>query len=249
MRRFLTLISGGVFAAVSFIAGAQPARAIEIDICEASAYLSWDGLAGTIEENSIESLFCGSGVTDFASNGFTTTFTNLLDVDGTGELTWSVTNDTGGTLNDVTFIVYLNADILDAFLDPFNEYASFEGFGSFDGWEVDDPDFGDILANIAAGLLDDTNALPDDFFIGDAAIALSFNIGTLEDGQQFVASFFITEGGGLEGITQIDADSAESFNFNGSVTVAEVIAMAEPGTMWLLFSSLLLLGIAVRRRA
>lgn len=248
MRGLLAHIFGGVFAIVAIIAGPQPARAIEIDICEATAYLSWDGSGGTIEENSITG-FCGTGVTDFDSNGFTTTFSNLLNPDGTGELTWAVTNDTGGTLNDVTFIVYLNADILDAFLDPFNEFASFEGFGSFDGWEVDDPFVGDILLNLLSGSLDDTNSITSATFVDDVTIALSFNLGTLEDGQTFLASFFITEGGGTEGITQIDADSAESFNFNGSVTVSEVVAMAEPGTLGLLISSLVLLGVAVRRRA
>lgn len=233
------------------LTGVPHAGAVSVGIFEASAYLDWNENAGgqTLYELSIADLFLTpprATTNEFAGAGFDTTFTDST-VDGLGEISWVVTNNTGAPVTGVKFFANANLDILDAFFDAFNEEASFQAIGlpggapagaiAFSEWEADDPDLffgGDIVANLDAGLLDDFNAVGlNSLFDQDVAFALGFNVGTLAPGQQFEARFAITDGAAPNGLAQIDLDSAEIISFNGFVVVAPVQA-----------DGLMLLGLA-----
>lgn len=98
---------------------------------------------------------------DAASPGYTETF----DASGFGTFSWTFTNTGSGTLTDVRFLLFLDADIDRGTNTAFNEYGE---VGSqalppgapadalvWSGFQIDEPGFvfGTIFNNVLAGTL------------------------------------------------------------------------------------------------
>ena len=158
------------------------------------------------------------------------TFANGLDADNIGFVSWSLTNNTGADLTNVSLFGFLNAEIDEVKNTFFNEYGTsadlFLGGGSgdtlADSFEIDEPGFlfGDIKDNLLAGFLDNTNALQPPT-ADDASLALGFDIGALLAGQSLIATFDISLTNN-NGLGQVDPDSIFQFWFNGTAEVSTV---------------------------
>jgi hypothetical protein len=190
---------------------------------------------------SLQDTQIGPVLDEFSGAGLNVTFTNTLDADNFGNVTWEVTNDTGGDLFDVKFFGFLDAEIDEPVNSFFNEsgaLVSVTGAGSSDtaadSWEIDEPGFvfGDIFDNLLDGSLDNLNSVPagqED----DVSLALGFDIGTLLSGQSLLATFD-TSLDNIGGLSHTDPDSDITFYFNGSVALQDVSSVPEPGTLMLL---------------
>ena len=240
---------------VASVAGGIPdAQATQLDIYQHSGYLDFDGYGAPLAAPAVPGPFDGSA---FTGAGFGVSYATSLNANNLGSLSWTVMNNTGAAVTGVRFLAYLDADIVDAFQDPFNESASFQGMGlpsgapsgaiGFSSYEADDPDFGDILSNVAAGTLDGTNAVDDSAcdpaitgFGCGVALALGFNVGSLAAGEAFVAELLLTSpfGSSAPGIVQADYDSAELFLFNGYVTLRAPVTAPAPSSLALLMAGL-----------
>ncbi len=79
-----------------------------------------------------------------------------LDGSGLGTLTWS-TNVVGSH----TFIAMFDHEIDEAVNTFYNEYGDTGGTPQAgQSWEIDGPEYGDILGNVLGGALDNTNGVP-----------------------------------------------------------------------------------------
>lgn len=106
-----------------------------------------------------------SQVLTLASPGAFANFTP----NGTGDFGWQFTNTTGAPLQNVRFIVFLDADIdrnTNTFFNEFGEFVSLAlppgapvGAIAATSWEIDEPGFlfGNIGPHVLAGTLDNTN--------------------------------------------------------------------------------------------
>lgn len=175
------------------------------------------------------------------SNYFST-----LDADNIGTFGWTYTNTGSVAQTDVSFFVFLDADIdrpTDTSLDDYGEVVSQSlppgapsdaiGWTSF---QIDEPGFttGTILDNILNGYLDNTNHVPPGTE-NDVALALGIYIGTLEPGQSFAATYEISDQD-IGGLSQTSVDSDYTIYFNGYATnpaTSIPAATPEPAT-WLL---------------
>lgn len=258
------VVSGrrAALAAAVFLFTTQAAHATMVDVFEASAYLDWDQNAGpqSLYEQGLGDPFLAPRPNEFAAGGFGTTFTTAL-TDGIGEVVWTITNNTGAAITNVEFFGFMNLDILDAFADPFNEEASFQGTGlpagapagaiAFSSWEADDSDafFGDLRDNLDDGVLDDADEVGP---FSDVALTLGFEIGALNIGESFDVRLFITEVDPAAipatGLLQTDLDTAEIVGLNGfGLRSGGPIAVPEPGMIWMLLLGLIGMAVMVRR--
>ncbi len=142
-----------------------------------------------------------------------------------------VLRNNGAALEDVRFFSFVDVEI-DEDINTFsNEYATIAGSlgaGSDDpdpdSYEVDESGFvfGDIIANLAAGQLDDTNAIPEDA-PEDVSVVLGFDIGTLLSRETVTIEVMVSEDGSVIGgfsITQADTDpqSTTTVTYSGQVS-------------------------------
>jgi hypothetical protein len=161
---------------------------------------------------------------DATSSGFTSNF----EANGLGSFGWRFTNTTGATLEDLRFVVFLDADIDRDANTFFNEHGAFVSLAPPPGapagaiaassWEIDEAGFlsGDLARRLATGGLDNANAAPAGAG-DDVALALGFRLGALanEASADFAFSLSATNIGGL---IQTDPDSNLQFHFNGYST-------------------------------
>jgi uncharacterized repeat protein (TIGR01451 family) len=171
---------------------------------------------------------------DAMSPGYSAT----LDAQGFGTFGWQFTNTTGAALQNVRFVVFLDADIDRDANTFFNEYGEFvslalppgapAGSIAASSWEIDEPGFvfGDIQQNAMTGLLDNTNGVPQSA-PDDVSLALGYQAGSLAAGQKADFSFLISADN-VGGLRQVDPDSNASFYFNG---YALPIAVNTPPTI------------------
>jgi len=176
--------------------------------------------------------------------GLELSFESELSGDGSDlTLRYRLENTSGVPIDDVALLSFLDVEI-DEDINTFtNEYATVRGtlgFGSDDeapdGFEVDEPGFvfGDLLENLQAGVLDNTNAVPIEA-PDCVAMALSFVLGTVRVTERVVIEVMISEDGdGISAasfaITQSDDDPASTteVTYSGEVVSREVDA--EPGS-------------------
>jgi hypothetical protein len=211
-----------------------------ITIYQYSVFINSPDLGlSSFEDTQIDLEFNASN--NFANVGLDVTFTNSLNLDDIGNVSWQVVNNSGRDLTDVSFFGFLDADIDESINNFFNEsgeLVSITGAGASDtaadSWEIDEPGFvfGDIYDNILAGILDNFNAVPAGFE-EDVSLALGFDIGTLLSGQSLLASFDISLNN-IGGLSHTDSDSNITFYLNGSVALQHVNDIPEPG-IFLLF--------------
>jgi len=237
-----------------FVVGNLPAEASSIGIAQLSAFITSSQLDPDPTDpalNTLEDTRIGSGLNEFQAAGLGGVFTNNLDANNLGSVTWTVTNNTGGDLTNVWFFGFLDAEIDEPVNSAFNEFGtliSVNGAGSGDSvpdsWEIDEPgfSFGDIFDNLLAGSLDNTNSVP--AAPEDVSLALGFDVGDVPAGNRIIATFQISQQD-IGGLSQTDPNSDVTFFFNGSVTVGPPVVNApEPDTLWLLGAGLaVLLGL------
>jgi hypothetical protein len=144
---------------------------------------------------------------------------------GTGNFGWQFTNTTGAPLQNVRFIVFLDADIdrnTNTFFNEFGELVSLSlppgapaGAAVATSWEIDEPGFlfGNIAPHVMTGMLDNTNEVPA-AAPNDVSLALGYQAGTLAPGAGFTGTFFISPSA-INGLKQTDPNSNASFFFNG----------------------------------
>lgn len=212
-----TKILGAVFLTTS----ALSVHAGPIGIFEYSAFINSPDIGAT----SLQDTQIGVGFNEFGSAGLDVVFTNGLDANNVGTVSWKITNNSGGDLSGVQFFGFLDADIDEPINFFFNEFgietSLLLGGGSGDAlpdtWEIDEPGFifGDIFTNLLDGALDNSNAVPpgqED----DVSLALGFDVGDFLAGNTLTATFGIalTDNSGLE---HFDPDSNFGFFFNGSI--------------------------------
>jgi hypothetical protein len=227
-----------------------PANAALIDIAYFSSFLN----SPDIGSLSIEDTQIGAGFNEFGGAGLETIFTNNLDAENLGTVTWTVTNHTGGDLSNASFFSFLDAEITEPGNSFFNEYGNLVdvsggGAGDInaDSWEIDEPGlvFGDIYDNILYnGALDNTNNVPSGLE-DDVSLALGFDVGDFLDSQTLVATFTISDQN-IGGLSQTDPDSMTTFYFNGTV---ELLPLSVPEPSSLVLFTLGLLSFGVRRIA
>lgn len=163
-------------------------------------------------------------------------------------LTYLFENHTGATLAGVTFLSFLDAEVVETANTFFNEFAVVTGSAApGQGFEVDEPGFvfGDIFDHLLAGALDDTNALPASS-PDDVSMALSFALGDLLDGFSAAIDIQISEDGdALPGLalSQLDPQNPTVITYSGRATV-----VPEPSTGLLAMTGLAALGLALSRR-
>ena len=217
-----------------------------VDIVEYSSFMR----AAEFGPTSIQHTEIGYNYDDYTSAGLGVVFTNSLNADNYGYVSWEVSNFTGSALNNVWFYGFLDAQIDEVTTSFFNETGDTSSLvlGVGDGdmladtWEIDEPGylFGDVFTNLLNGGLDNSNGL-----LGredDVSLALGFNVGTLLPSESISAGFNIskTDNGGLY---QYDPASDFGFYFSGSVQVIPVVTkVPEPSTIFLLAMGALLLG-------
>ena len=219
------------------------------EIYETGAFLNSSSLGGASLQ------YLSSGVDDFTGSGIDISFTNGLNSNNYGDLTWQFSNNTADTLSDVSLFGFVDAEIVETFNTFFNEYGryiSVTGAGSgdinADSWEIDEPGFvfGDIYNNLLGGALDNTNAVP----MGledDVSIALGFDLGDILVGQTWSMTLSISETD-IGGIYHGDADGAVGAYINGTATVSPVSTVPEPSAMVMLLLGMLGMSFARQQR-
>lgn len=235
-----TLASLFLFASVSFMSSVNA-----YEIYETGAFLNSSTLGGTSLQ------YLSSGADDFAGSGIDISFTNGLNSSSYGDLTWQFTNNTAGTLSDVSIFGFVDAEIVETFNTFFNEYGSYvsvTGAGSGDinpdSWEIDEPGFvfGDIYNNLMNGALDNTNAVP----MGledDVSIALGFDLGYILVGQTWSMTLSISETD-IGGLYHGDAAGAAGAYINGTASIVPVSSVPEPSPVVMLLLGMLGIGFA-----
>jgi hypothetical protein len=219
------------------------------DVFELDSFISFGGLGLRLSTDALP-----AGL-DFAF-GY-----GLSDGDTDLTLAYTFTNDTGGILDDVRFISYLDAEIDESLNTFFNEYGGASGSPGTgpgdpdpDSWEIDEPGFsvvpGDIYDHAFDGELDGSAALPDGP-LDDVAMALGFFLGPLDPGGSVSIRVLLSEDMdrlGTLALLHRDADSTDQvITMSGQVVPT---AVPEPATLGLLgFAAALALAGRKRRRA
>jgi len=195
--------------------------------------------------SSLEDTQVGLGFNEFSGAGLDITFSNSLNLDNFGNVSWQVSNNSGSDLTDVSFFAFLDADIDDSINTYFNEsgaLVSVAGAGASDTaadfWEIDEPGFffGDIFDNLLAGSLDNFNNVPAGLE-DDVSLALGFEVGTLLAGQSLLASLEISLDN-IGGLSHTDPNSNTTFFFNGTVASQDVNSIPEPEVLILFLTGL-----------
>ena len=118
-----------------------------ITIYQYSVFINSPDLGlSSFEDTQIDLEFNASN--NFATVGLDVTFTNSLNLDDIGNVSWQVVNNSGRDLTDVSFFGFLDADIDESINNFFNEsgaLVSITGAGASDtaadSWEIDEPGF------------------------------------------------------------------------------------------------------------
>jgi hypothetical protein len=223
-------------------------------VFELDAFVNIQGLdlngatAGTSAQLSVDALPSGLDYS-FSSS--------LLDSDTDILLTYEFTNNTAGTLSDLVFLSFLDAEIDEPLNTFFNEVATTSGsLASGQLFEVDEPGFvfGDIFSNLRQGSLDGTNITPPE---EDVSMALEFSFAAvpLEIGDRATIEIMISEDGDTLGpfaITQSDTDprSTTAITYSGESSVSgggpgQVIP--EPRSLLLFAPGAMILAAGLRR--
>lgn len=193
------------------------------DIFEFSVYM----MSTETGSPSLRDTVIGLGPDTFIP-GLDITFSNDLDVNNFGTMTWSLTNNTGFDLTNLSLFGFLDAEIDEVINTFFNEFGTTSdlvlGGGSGDGladsFEIDEPGFvfGDIIANLLAGSLDNTNAIQP-ALADDVSLALGFDVNTLLAGQVLTATFDISFLNN-NGLGHVDPNSNFQFWYNGAIELS-----------------------------
>jgi len=159
---------------------------------------------------------------DSLPNNLTYQFSFALSADAADiVLTYSLTNNSGATFNDVRFFVLLDAEIDAAINTLFNEYGTVQGSPGAGGsdpapfqWQIDEPGFqtGTLVRNLYLGTLDNSNSVPATA-LNDVAMSLGFSFGNLQPGDGASVRVMISEAQhqlGTFALTQHDADPAST---------------------------------------
>ena len=158
------------------------------------------------------------------------TYTSNFDANGFGSFGWKFTNPTGAPLQNLRFVVFLDADIDRDINTFFNEYGSLVGLALPPGapsgaiaassWEIDEPGFlfGNIAQHLLTGNLDNSNGVPS-AAPDDVSLALGFQFGTLAPGASLTGNFLIGQTA-IGGLKQTDPDSGADLYFNGYLKFA-----------------------------
>jgi PEP-CTERM motif len=201
--------------------------------CVALAVPSW---GSTINFTSLEA-FVHAGGNPVPIQSLTSAgpgFVSLLNVNNLGDFQFYWTNLTGGPLSQVTFTIFLDADIDRDNNTYYNEFGEFvsnllpilapSGAIPFGAWEIDEPEyvFGNIYTNSLAGSLDNTNALPASGSPDDVSMALLFSFGNIGNGDVVRVTGRLSQGDAA-GLRHVDPDSDIAFYFNG-------YGLVEPGS-------------------
>jgi hypothetical protein len=209
------------------------------EIFESGAFVN----SSTLGSSSLQ--YLTSGLNDFAGSGIDISFTNGLNSQNYGNLTWQFTNNTSITLSNVSLFGFVDAEIVETFNTFFNEYGSYisvTGSGSGDinpdSWEIDEPGyvFGDVYANMLNGALDNTNAVP----LGledDVSLALGFELGDILVGQTWSMSLSISATD-IGGLYHGDAPSGTGAYINGTAVVYPATSVPEPSSVMVLLLGL-----------
>ena len=163
-------------------------------------------------------------------------FTASLNAQNLGAVGVTYTNTGTTPMNNVRLVAFADLDIdrnTNGFANEFGTMVSLAappgapaGAIAASAWEIDEPGFlfGNILANAAAGALDNFNAVsnsaPDDVSFG-----LQFPIGTLAAGQLFTAQLQL-DSNNIGGLQQVDPASNRTVYLNGFA------AKAAPARHW-----------------
>jgi hypothetical protein len=237
------------FVSLSLMCVALVSKAAVIDIQQYSAFIHSD----TLGASSLEYTELGYFHDEMTGAGLSVSFTNNLDGENLGSVSWTVTNNTGQALQNASFFVFLDAEIdqmLNYFTNEFGGVSAVSGTGSSDNladsWEIDEPGylFGDIYFNLLDGTLDNTNAVPGGLE-DDVSLALGFELGDLIAGATMTGVFDISRQD-IGGLFHTDADSSETIYFNGTVDVTAT-PVPEPSIMLLLLTALPFLGLLQRK--
>lgn len=177
--------------------------------------------------------------------GLDYSFSSALSSDSTDlTLSYLFSNNTGADIAGVNFFSYIDADIDAASSSSFNEYVTTNGaLAAGQGFEADTAAgfYPEILDNLLLGSLDNTNAVTSSN-PHDVAMALSFDLGTLLDGESQTIDIFISEDLDFIGdfsLIHSDNSSSTTLTYSGGIRNASA-TIPEPGT-WVLT----LLGIAL----
>ena len=218
-------------------------------IYETGAFLNSSTLGGT------SLAYLDSGTNDFLGTGVGLTYSNGLDSNGYGILTWQFTNNTSMTLSDVSLFGFVDAEIVETsniFFNEYGEYVDITGSGSGDinpdSWEIDEPGFvfGDIYDNLLSGSLDNTNAIPEGSE-DDVSLALGFELGDILDGQTWTMTLNISDTD-IGGLYHGDDASEAGAYVNGNVVVDPATTVSEPTSKLLLLLGILGISLVRHRR-
>jgi hypothetical protein len=187
--------------------------------------------------------------------GLAYSFSTELSPDETDlTLRYEFTNNTGGTLLDVWFFSFVDAEIDVAINDYFNE-AGFQ-FGSpgagpgdpdADAWEIDEPGyvFGDIFSNLLSGSLDNTNAVP----LGspdDASLAIGFALGDLPAAGVATIDVMLSEEGNTIGSLGLQHFDTGEGSFDTLTLSGAAVVVPEPDAWFLAVVGVTIATAAVR---
>jgi hypothetical protein len=187
--------------------------------------------------------------------GIAYSFSTELSPDETDlTLRYEFTNTTGGTLLDVWFFSFVDAEIDVAINDYFQE-AGFQ-FGSpgagpsdpdADAWEIDEPGyvFGDIFSNLLNGNLDNTNAVP----LGspdDASLAIGFALGDLPHNGIATIDVMLSEEGNTIGSLGLQHFDTGEGSFDTLTLSGAAVVVPEPDAWFLAVVGVTIATAAVR---
>ena len=176
--------------------------------------------------------------------------TGTLDDQGLGELTFNFT-DAGSH----SFIAWFDYEIDEATNTYFNEFGVTGGvLAAGESWEIDEPGylFGDILDNVLAGNLDNSNGVPPTA-PDDVSFALGWDF-SLNPGETAQITLTLSDVLDVMGdqfyISQIDPEAGPDFDQTHAVyawsSLARSVAVPEPASLLLMIIGLIV--VAMMRR-